>query len=234
MQQKKILIVEDDPVTRSLLSAYFGKAGYLAAEVGNGVEMWDVLSQGKVDLILLDINLPGEDGFALTMSLRKKFDLDICIILVTARTDDIDRIIGLELGADDYIAKPFNERELLVRVKNLLSRAYATQKVEEVSSYTFYGWTLNTEQHRLTSQTGELAHLTNVEFLLLSTFVHHPGKVFSRGQLLEVVSSRERTPNGRTIDVMVNRLRSKLETNPKDPKILMTVHGVGYQFVPEV
>jgi two-component system, OmpR family, torCAD operon response regulator TorR len=230
--QQKILIVEDDPVTSSLLAAYFDKAGYCVAEASNGVEMWDELSHDKVDLVLLDINLPGEDGFALTMSLRKKFDLDICIILVTARTDDIDRIIGLELGADDYVNKPYVDRELLVRVKNLLSRASATQKVEGVSSYNFHGWILNVEQRRLISTTGEQTHLTNGEFLLLSTFLAHPGKIITRDQLLSTVSRREWMPQDRTIDVMVNRLRRKLEVNPKEPKILVTVHGIGYQFAP--
>jgi two-component system, OmpR family, torCAD operon response regulator TorR len=230
-KQQKILIVEDDPVTNSLLSAYFEKAGYWVAGAGNGREMWDLLSQDEVDLILLDINLPGEDGLFLTKSLRVKFELDICIILVTALKEDIDRIVGLELGADDYVTKPFNERELLVRVRNLLNRASNTQKEEVVLDYAFHGWTINMEQRRLTSPTGEQAHLTNGEFLLLSTFTRHPGRVFNRGQLLEAVSSREWMPNDRTIDVMVNRLRRKLETNPKDPKILVTVHGVGYQFV---
>jgi two-component system, OmpR family, torCAD operon response regulator TorR len=175
--------------------------------------------------------LPGEDGLSLTKSLRFKHESDICIILVTARREDIDRIVGLELGADDYATKPFNERELLVRVKNLLSRTYCTQKEKVESAHAFHGWTVNMEQRRLTSPTGEQVHLTNGEFLLLSVFVRHPGKVFNRGQLLDAVSSREWMPNDRTIDVMVNRLRRKLEENPKNPKILVTVHGVGYQFV---
>jgi two-component system, OmpR family, torCAD operon response regulator TorR len=232
-QKQKILIVEDDSVTRSLLSAYFEKAEFSVLEASNGTEMWENLDGNQVDLVLLDVNLPGEDGFSLTKNLRYKSDIGI--ILVTARVEDIDRIVGLELGADDYVTKPFNERELLVRVKNLLRRtSKASLKNEgELSSHTFCGWNLNMEQRRLVSPTGEPVHLTNGEFLLLSTFVCSPGRVFSRNQLLEAVSSREWMPNDRTIDVMVNRLRRKLEVNPKEPIILVTVHGVGYQFISE-
>ena len=230
MEKARILIVEDDPVTRGLINAYFEKAGYQVFEASNGTEMWNSLTETNVDLVLLDINLPGEDGFSLTKNLRYKSDIGI--ILVTARKEDIDRIIGLELGADDYVTKPFNERELLVRVKNLLRRTskLGLKKAEERISHTFCGWNLNIEQRRLTSPDGEPTHLTNGEFLLLTTFVSHPGRVFSRNQLLEAVSSREWMPNDRTIDVMVNRLRRKLEVNPKEPIILVTVHGVGYQF----
>jgi two-component system, OmpR family, torCAD operon response regulator TorR len=230
-QKQKILIVEDDPVTRSLLVAYFEKAEYQVFEASNGTEMWDVLTETDVNLVLLDINLPGEDGFSLTKNLR--FKSDIGIILVTARVEDIDRIIGLELGADDYVTKPFNERELLVRVKNLLRRTAktGTQANDTLPSHTFHGWELSMEQRRLASPEGEPVHLTNGEFLLLSTFVKAPGRVFSRNQLLEAVSSREWMPNDRTVDVMVNRLRRKLELNPKEPEILVTVHGVGYQFI---
>ena len=234
-QDHKILIVEDDPVTKGLLVAYFEKSGYQVFEASNGTEMWDALSQNEVSLILLDINLPGEDGLSLTKNLRYKFKSDICIILVTARNEDIDRIVGLELGADDYVTKPFNERELLVRVKNLLRRISISGKQQEstATELGFHGWNLNIEQRRLSSPSGEQIHLTNGEFLLLSTFIQNFGRVFNRNQLLEAVSNREWMPNDRTIDVMVNRIRRKIETNPKEPKILVTVHGVGYQFVPD-
>jgi two-component system, OmpR family, torCAD operon response regulator TorR len=232
MQVDTILIVEDDPVTRELLRSYFTKAGYEVSEASNGTEMWDSLSHGKVDMVLLDINLPGEDGLSLTKGLRSKFESDICIILVSARAEDIDKIIGLELGADDYVAKPFNERELLVRVKNLIHRTSGTQKKEDISNFIFHRWNLNSEQRRLTSPTGEHVHLTNGEFLLLSAFLRHPSRIFDRHKLLETVSSREWMPTDRTIDVMVNRLRRKLEVNPKEPKIIITIHGIGYQFIP--
>ncbi|MBF0444468.1 MAG: two-component system response regulator TorR [Magnetococcales bacterium] len=229
--KQNILIVEDDPVTSSLLVAYFSKSGYEVFEATNGSEMWVHIDKNSIDLVLLDINLPGEDGLSLTRNLRNKSDIGI--ILVTARKEDVDRIIGLELGADDYVTKPFNERELLVRVKNLLRRTSQTgiKNKDEPSNHIFHGWNLNMEQRRLISPEGESIHLTNGEFILLATFVRCPGRIFSRNKLLEAVSSREWMPNDRTIDVMVNRLRRKLEKNPKDPQILITVHGVGYQFV---
>jgi DNA-binding response OmpR family regulator len=229
--KQKILIIEDDPVTSGLLSAYFTKAKYQVANVCNGEEMWESLSQNPINLILMDINLPGEDGVSLTKSLRFKFNSDICIILVTSRGEDIDKIIGLESGADDYVTKPFNERELLVRVKNLLRRTSGMQKEVNTLNHTFHGWTFNVEMRRLTSPNGELIHITNGEFLLLSAFINSPGRVLNRTQLLEAVSCREWMPNNRTIDVMVNRLRQKIEITPKQPEILVTVHGVGYQFV---
>ncbi|MBF0447412.1 MAG: two-component system response regulator TorR [Magnetococcales bacterium] len=224
-----ILVVEDDPVTRGLMTAYFEKAGFQVYAAANGQEMWELISAAEMDLVLLDINLPGEDGFSLTKNLR--YRSEIGIILVTARREDIDRIVGLELGADDYVTKPFNERELLVRVKNLLRRTSKPNQVEEeLSIYSFHGWQLNIDQRRLVSPDDEPVHLTNGEFLLLSALVRHPGRVFTRNQLLESVSSREWMPNDRTIDVMINRLRRKIEVNLKEPKILVTVHGVGYQF----
>lgn len=229
--RKRILIVEDEPVTLTLLMAYFKNAGFFVEAATNGVEMWDIVGKRKVDLVLLDINLPGEDGLSLTKNLRAQSDIGI--ILVTSRKEDVDRIVGLELGADDYVTKPFNERELLVRVKNLLRRTSKQVMNRELLQphQGFYGWELNLEQRRLISPKGKWVHLTNGEFLLLSTFIHKPGHVFTRNQLLEILSSREWMPNDRTIDVMVNRLRRKIEENPRNPQILVTVHGVGYQFV---
>ncbi len=225
-----ILIVEDDSVTRALLVAYFDKAGYRVLEAENGQQMWKLLGLSTVDLVLLDINLPGEDGFSLTRNLRSQSDIGI--ILVTARKEDVDRIVGLELGADDYVMKPFNERELLVRVRNLLRRTNQTRYDDAgVTRYSFNGWTLDTERRRLTAPNGEIVHLTNGEYLLLAVFVRRPGRVFTRDQLLDAVSSRDWVPSDRTIDVMINRLRRKLGETI-NPSLVVTVHGVGYQFVP--
>lgn len=233
MQQAAILIVEDEPVTRELLVSAFTGAGYQVNSAENGDAMWEILSHNSVDLILLDINLPGKDGLSITKNLRSKYRSDIFIILVTSRSEDIDRIIGLELGADDYVTKPFNLHELIIRVRNLLRRATKPDQNDvktENNENTFHGWVLNKDQRRLRAQSGELVHLTNGEFLLLSAFLRRPGHVFNRNQLLEAISSREWSPDNRTIDVMINRLRHKLETNPKEPKIFLTVRGVGYQF----
>ncbi|MBF0371641.1 MAG: two-component system response regulator TorR [Magnetococcales bacterium] len=228
--KQHILVVEDEAVTRSMLVGYFQKAGFQVSEAENGHGLWKILHRGDVDLVLLDINLPGEDGLSLTRRLRTKSD--IAIILVTARAEDVDRIVGLELGADDYVTKPFNERELLVRVKNLLRRTLAARSKDQKlkKRYQFKGWHLDVDQRRLTSPEGELVRLTNGEFLLLTAMVSRPGRVMTRDQLLNAVSSREWMPTDRTIDVMINRLRRKLDTNPGDAKMLVTVHGVGYQF----
>ncbi|MEO5345660.1 MAG: two-component system response regulator TorR [Magnetococcus sp. YQC-9] len=227
-----LLIVEDDPVTRGLLSAYFEKEGYTVVEAENGARMWELLDRFAIDLVLLDINLPDEDGFSLTRALRQRSEIGI--ILVTGRKEDVDRIIGLELGADDYVIKPFNARELLMRVKNLLRRTRNQRREEEeaIHRYRFHGWTLDTERRHLTSPEGEVVPLTNGEYLLLAVFVRKPGRVFTRDQLLEAVSSRDWVPSDRTIDVMINRLRRKLG-EPHYSRILVTVHGVGYQFLSE-
>ncbi|MBF0340069.1 MAG: response regulator [Magnetococcales bacterium] len=225
-----LLIVEDDPVTRTLLMACFEREGYQVSAAENGAHMWERLEKSRTDLVLLDINLPGEDGFSLTRALRMRSDIGI--ILVTARKEDMDRIIGLELGADDYVMKPFNERELLVRVKNLLRRTRKQREEEDaaVARHLFNGWILDTERRRLTTPDGLQVSLTNGEYLLLALFVRRPGRVFTRDQLLEAVSSRDWMPNDRTIDVMINRLRRKLGETA-NPRMLVTVHGVGYQFL---
>jgi two-component system, OmpR family, torCAD operon response regulator TorR len=233
MLESSILIVEDDPVTSCLLKACFEKNNYSVTEAVDGAEMRTALEENSIDLILLDINLPGEDGFSLMKGIRKKSEIGIMI--VSSRQEDIDRIIGLELGADDYVTKPFNERELLARVKNLLSRTSDHKKTPkcEAVQYNFNGWTLDSESRRLTSRSNEHVHLTNGEFTLLITFVKKSGIALTRKQLLDSVSSREWRPSDRTIDVMVNRLRRKIEENPREPKLFNTVHGVGYQFLPD-
>ncbi|GAB0056203.1 Aerobic respiration control protein ArcA [Candidatus Magnetaquicoccaceae bacterium FCR-1] len=227
-----LLIVEDDTVTRELLAACFEKEGYAVSRAENGAAMWEILQEQAIDLVLMDINLPDDDGFSLTRALRRRSEIGI--ILVTARKEDVDRIIGLELGADDYVVKPFNDRELLIRVKNLLRRTRKQRREEDASitRHLFNGWTLDTERRRLTSPEGEVVPLTNGEYLLLSVFVRKPGRVFTRDQLLEAVSSRDWMPSDRTIDVMVNRLRRKLNESAM-PRMLVTVHGVGYQFLSE-
>ncbi|MBF0628408.1 MAG: response regulator [Magnetococcales bacterium] len=229
-EQYNLLVVEDDPLTRALLVAYFEKEGYHIVAAENGSGMWAHLESARIDLVLLDINLPGEDGFSLTRALRQRSEIGI--ILVTARKEDMDRIVGLELGADDYVMKPFNERELLMRVKNLLRRTCRQREEEEpvLTRYCFSGWVLDSERRRLTAPTGEQIALTNGEYGLLLALVRKPDRVFTRDQLLEVVSSREWLPNDRTIDVMVNRLRRKLGDTP-NPRLLVTVHGVGYRFM---
>ncbi|MEO5365723.1 MAG: response regulator [Magnetococcus sp. WYHC-3] len=229
-----ILAVEDEPVTRVLLKGYFEKAGYQVTTADNGEEMHAVLARERIDLVLLDINLPGVDGLTLTRELRARSEMGI--ILVTSRGEAVDRIVGLEMGADDYVTKPFNERELLARVKNLLRRTTRLMEMERGrrGQYRFGPWTLDLDQRRLLGAVHGEVRLTHGEFTLLDTLLRHRGQAMNRDQLLAAVSSREWMPNDRTIDVMINRLRRKLEADPSQPRILVTVHGVGYQFAARV
>ncbi|MEO5377670.1 MAG: response regulator [Magnetococcus sp. DMHC-6] len=222
-----VLVVEDEPVTLALIAGYIRTAGYQVSEAKTGTDMWLILNQNKIDLLLMDINLPDEDGLSLTRRLRTISN--IAIILVTARKEEIDRIAGLELGADDYITKPFHERELLIRVKNLLNRTSQKGTLPpEKSYYRFGGWILDPHQHKLTSPNQEYVRLTNGEFLLLLTLVQNANTVLTRETLTEAVSKRELLRNDRTIDVMVNRLRKKLDLSNGDAHYLVTVHGAGY------
>ncbi len=226
-----ILVVEDDPVTRAKLVGYFESEGYRVSEAEDGQAMWPLVSDRSVDLVLLDINLPGEDGLFLTRELRARFDFGI--ILVTGRTDDVDRIVGLEVGADDYVTKPFNQRELLARVKNLLRRTAAIERSGD-GPKRFGAWQFDLKCRRLSDADNCAVPLTRAEFELLSAFVCHPGVVMSRDRLLNQVTHRNWDPNDRTIDVLVRRLRQKLERDPKAPEFIVTAHGEGYLFAAEV
>ncbi|MDB1123614.1 two-component system response regulator TorR [Vibrio algarum] len=230
-----VLVVEDDVVTRSKLVGYFQKEGYKVSEAEDGQQMREILASNHVDLIMLDVNLPGEDGLMLTRELRSQSNIGI--ILVTGRTDSIDKIVGLEMGADDYVTKPFELRELLVRVKNLLWRiSLVNQPVEEkehvdTSGNTVYfgDWVFDI-QRRALSRGGEPVKLTKAEYELLVALTTHTNKVLSRERILNLISHRVDAPNDRTIDVLIRRLRSKMEYDPKNPQIFVTIHGEGYLF----
>ena len=223
-----IVIVEDDPVTRTKLAGYFEAEGYRVSEADDGQAMWRHLEQETPDLVLLDINLPGEDGLYLTRQLRAQHNVGV--ILVTGRTDEVDRIVGLELGADDYVTKPFNQRELLARVKNVLRRAVSVPRVDE-TRLAFADWIIDMNRRRLTAPDNRTVPLTRAEFELLVAFVRHPGVVMSRERLISHVTHRDWDPYDRTIDVLVRRLRRKIERDPKTPDLIITVHGEGYVFV---
>ncbi|ELR65972.1 TorCAD operon transcriptional regulatory protein TorR [Photobacterium marinum] len=239
----KILIVEDDPILRIKVKGHFSQAGYTVFETDNGGEMKEILAREKIDLILLDINLPGEDGIQLTRDVRNTSD--IAIILVTGRTDPIDRILGLEMGADDYVTKPVEPRELLVRAKNLLWRIQLTrdaleqaeaawaQLEKDESKFRFLDFEFDVTQRQLT-KSDETIRLTKAEYELLVAFITHPNRVLSRDRLLNLISHRVDTPSDRTIDVLIRRLRNKMEESIKQPKIFITVHGEGYLFAPDV
>ena len=226
-----IVVVEDDEVTRAKLSGYLEAAGHRVSEAADGPTMRDIMERDFADLVLLDINLPGEDGLDITRELRSR--TNVGIILLTGRTSDVDRVVGLEIGADDYVTKPFNPRELLARVKALLRRV-KQGAIQELPVKRFAGHLFDLRTRRLRTQSGETVPLTRAEFELLSAFVSRPGTVLSRDRLLSQITHRSSEPNDRTIDVLVRRLRHKLEIDPKLPEIIVTVHGEGYIFSAEL
>lgn len=231
----RILIVEDDFASRSLLSSYLEKEGYFVSETEQADNLCERVQQEQIDLVLLDISLPGKDGLTLTRELRSVSSVGI--ILVTSKGDEIDRIVGLELGADDYVTKPFNPRELLVRAKNLLWRVKDSQQArqqESTQKWTFEGWVLDANKRLLTSPASVDERLPEGEFKLLSALLYAPGAILSRDQLMDAIHDREWTPNDRSVDVMVGRLRRKLGDNPSNPHFILTAHGAGYVFAGEV
>ena len=224
-----ILIVEDDPVGRETLAAYLRRENHRVSEAADGAAMRRIFARGDVDVVLLDINLPNEDGLSLLRELRRQSEVGI--IMVTGRQDVVDRIVALELGADDYVTKPYNMRELLPRAKNLARRvAAAKANSPDEPRKTFDGWTIDIPHWTLTSPEGEEVRLTRAEFELLATFITHRGRVLTRDGLIDHVSHRDRDPLDRTIDVLVGRLRRKIEKDPASPRRIITVHGVGYVF----
>ena len=222
-----VLIVEDDEVSRAKLAGYVEAAGHRVTEVSDGKEMSRALENDAADLILLDINLPGEDGMDLTRQIRNRSNVGI--ILVTGRTDEVDRIVGLEIGADDYVTKPFNPRELLARVKSLLRRLQSNQ-IPNRPVKRFAGWTFDRRTRKLSNSTEDRMNLTRAEFELLDSFTDNPGIVLTRDRLLNRITHRSWDPSDRTIDVLVRRLRRKIEIDPKKPEIITTAHGEGYIF----
>lgn len=234
---KHILVVDDDPTVCGFIQRYLTKQGFNVITVPNGELMRRQMSSKTFDLIVLDLMLPGEDGLELTRHVRETSTIPI--IMVTARTDTVDRIIGLEMGADDYLPKPFDARELLARIKSVLRRAENPETPmkdgnREGVLANFSDWELDTEVHNLTSPQGETVHLTAGEFDLLSVFVKYPGKVLSREQILDFSKGHGAYPYDRSIDVQVLRLRRKIEQDPRHPQFIKTEQGAGYFFTPKV
>jgi len=228
-----LLVVEDEPVTRARLGAYFSTAGYRVTEVENAARMHRVLEDEAVDLMLLDINLPDEDGLVLAREVRAKSAMGI--ILVTGRSDEIDRIVGLEVGADDYVTKPFNPRELLARVKNILRRSEARDRSPPGAALkSFEGWTLDIRKRRLTDPRGAPVTLTRGEFEILSLLASQPGTVITRSRFIQHMTHRSWTANDRSVDVLIARLRKKLERGAASSELITTIHGEGYLFSAEV
>jgi two-component system, OmpR family, response regulator len=224
-----ILIVDDDREIRSLVAQFLKKHGYRVTPAADGREMMRLMEKGRFDLVVLDLMLPGEDGLSLCRRVRAESSLPI--IMLTAMGEEMDRIIGLEMGADDYLPKPFNPRELLARIKAVLRRAAdrgATAVSSDVAAHVFDGWCLDTVKRELRAPDGALVPLTAGEFELLSAMVERAGQVLSRDQLLDLTRGRDAAPFDRSVDVLISRLRRKIESDPKEPSIIKTVRGGGY------
>lgn len=231
MSQPRILIVEDEPVSRAALSSYLQAQGYAVLESETAQQAEALLAETHIDLLLVDINLPGKDGLRLTREQRAASDIGI--ILVSGRDDEVDRIVGLEIGADDYVCKPFNRRELLARINNLLYRTgQATHAVRQ--QFRFDGFTFDSRARRLDGPDGETVPLTRAEFEVLHCLVTQAGQVVTRDALMGRVTHRQYGTNPRTVDVLIRRLRAKLEHDPARPALICTVHGEGYTFTPRV
>src|SRR5882672_11768960 len=232
-----ILIVDDQKEICDVVQEYLAGEGYRVSTAHDGGGMRRVLGQSQVDLVILDLMLPGEDGLTLARTLRDE-QSGIGIIILTGRGETVDRIIGLEMGADDYLPKPFHLRELLARVKSVLRRAAARGNDKPSpggrSKARFAGWDLDLSTRELVSPAGSEVRLTTGEFDLLAAFVNHANQVLSRDRLLDLARNREAGPFDRTIDVQVGRLRRKLEDDPQKPTMIKTVRGTGYIFTPTV
>ena len=233
-QSPHILVVDDDREIRDLLARFLAKHGLRVTTARDGAEMNKALSDWKIDLVVLDLMLPGEDGLSLCRRLRATSPLPV--IMLTAMGEDTDRIVGLEMGADDYLAKPFNPRELLARIKAVLRRGSGLSRPGKTagSALRFAGWILDLATRRLESPEGVVVALSGGEFDLLQAFVEHPRRVLSRDQLLDLSRGRAAAPFDRSIDIQVSRLRRKIEADSKEPRIIQTVRGGGYIFTPEV
>jgi len=228
-----LLIVEDEPVTRTRLGAYFSVEGYRVTEAEDADGLHRALAIGDIDLLLLDINLPDADGLVLARDIRA--NSDIGIILVTGRSDEIDRIVGLEIGADDYVTKPFNPRELLARVKNLLRRSETLGKsISGATIKQFDDWILDTQKRSLTNPGGTPVALTKGEFEILSLLTSQPGVVISRTRFITHMSHKSWGANDRSVDVLIARLRKKLDYGDNSCEFIRTVHGEGYLFTAAV
>ena len=231
-----ILIVDDHRELRDLVSRVLAKEGYRVSTAADGRAMRQVLADSRIDLVLLDLMMPGEDGLSLCRTLRA--ESNIPIIMLTAKGEELDRVIGLEMGADDYLPKPFGSRELVARIKAVLRRGKDSgpsgRTGPQPKQYQFDRWRLDTATRELIREDGTTLSLSTGEYDLLIAFVERPQRVLNRDQLLDLARGRSASALDRSIDTQVSRLRRKLEQDPSDPKIIKTVWGGGYIFTPTV
>lgn len=230
-----ILIVDDHREIRELVSRALTRDGFRVSEAGNAATMRSAMADSRIDLVLLDLMLPGEDGLTICRSLRS--ESDIPIIMLTAKGDEIDRVVGLELGADDYVAKPFGSRELIARIKAVLRRSGARSghdARQRSQLYRFDRWTLDAASRELADDSGVVVPLSTGEFDLLLVMIERPHRVLNRDQLLDLARGRAAAAFDRSVDTQISRLRKKLEYDPADPKIIKTIWGGGYMFAADV
>lgn len=229
-----ILVIEDDPFVQKAVRVYLEGEGYRVSTVDNGPDMHKVMEKDPADLAIMDLKLPKDDGFELTRQLRDKYSLGI--IILTSKDDTVDRVVGLEVGADDYVTKPWEERELLARIRSVMRRVKERAEVStsammgEQRVVVFSDWKLNLDSRELRDPTGSKVELTSGEFNLLNEFIEKAGRVLSRDHLLSAIYNREWEPFDRSIDVLVTRLRRKVEADSRHPEIIKTVRGTGYMF----
>ena len=234
MATPQILIVEDETVTRNTLKSIFEAEGYNVYQAVDGTQMHRILADQPIDLVIMDINLPGKNGLMLARELRE--NANTALMFLTGRDNEVDKILGLEIGADDYITKPFNPRELAIRARNLLQRTM-TESVKadtNVEYYRFNGWTLDINKRSLINPEGEEFKLPRSEFRAMLHFCENPGKIQTREDLLKKMTGRELKPQDRTVDVTIRRIRKHFEDHPDSPEIIATIHGEGYRFCGEL
>lgn len=230
-----ILVVDDDPEIRELLKEYLERNGLRVTAVAEGRAMQRVLDNSRVDLVILDIMLPGRDGLTLCRDLRARSKLPV--IMLTARGDETDRIVGLEMGADDYLAKPFSPRELLARIKAVLRRIQEGQPaegIEQARQVHFGQWILDVQGHQLIDPDGVVVPLSSSEYRLLRVLLEYPNRVLTRDQLADLLRGRDWDPDDRSIDVQISRLRRRLRDQAREPSLIKTMRGEGYLLATEV
>jgi two-component system, OmpR family, phosphate regulon response regulator OmpR len=236
VEHSHIIVVDDEPEIRSMLADYLGHAGFTVRAAEDGAALRRILAEQPADLVILDINMPGEDGLSLARFLRANTEAGI--VMLTAAGEVVDRVVGLEIGADDYIAKPVDLRELLARIRAVLRRLRAAPAERPdaaaiASMMPIGACQLDLEAHRLYDPDGQEVPITSMEFDLLKAFVEHPNRVLSRDQLLDLAHNKGWEPFDRSIDIRIARLRRKIEADPSKPQVVKTVRGAGYIFVPK-
>ena len=230
--RQRLLVVDDDPELRKLLEGYLGEQGFDVVAVADGDAMRRALEAGTFDLVILDVMLPGEDGLALCRELRA--GSRIPILMLTARGDELDRIIGLEMGADDYLPKPFHPRELLARIRSILRRVQEAAGERPARELRFAGWKLDLGMRHLVGADGVTVPLSSGEFRLLQALAENANRVMSRDRLMDVLSGREAGPFDRSVDVMISRLRRRLGDDAREPELIKTVRNEGYVLAAKV